>query len=553
MSNGFGSIFGPTNFNNSTRNAYMLNGTVYAGNNEIKVGGDYEQNQTFTTSHYTGGVRLRIRPCGGTAVCPAGVTQFYQHDFYTGATGTPDQVVAGYLPDGNQANPKTNRIGVYAQDKITISPTLTASLGVRWDSEDVQDYTGTTVFKIKDEWQPRVGIAWDPTGDGTSKVAASFGFFYYSIPTDLNVRSYGAQTTASSYNFSSDPYTLTQDPSAPRAIGVQGGPASEPVQSGLKGIYQQEYTLSYDKAIDPTFAVGVKGTFRYLGRTVEDRCDLDASYPEANQNTCVIINPGSNSIYSTGDFHGCLGPDYLDYSGNSATSACSSPQTFPASTAQPGQLVTSAVPAAKRQYAAVEFVAKKQIGRAFWGQVSYIWSQLKGNYDGAARQANGGQTDPGINADYDYSAFLHNAYGRLYLDRPSQFRIDGAYTAPFGLTAGLSFFLASGTPQNQIDYFNSIYGSELFGVQRGYAANGQRLPTAYEMNASLGYTLTFNPIQVTLFAQGFSLLNQQTPLDNNQEFTVNPPGTTDQYGYDYHKVTVRRQPRSLRLGARISF
>ena len=55
VSNGFGSIFGPTNNNNSKRDAYMLNGTFYASNHEIKVGGDYEDNKTFTTSYYTGG------------------------------------------------------------------------------------------------------------------------------------------------------------------------------------------------------------------------------------------------------------------------------------------------------------------------------------------------------------------------------------------------------------------------------------------------------------------------------------------------------------------
>ena len=195
----------------------------------------------------------------------------------------------------------------------------------------------------------------------------------------------------------------------------------------LKGIYQDEYTLGFDRAIDPTFAVGVKGTYRHLGRTIEDRCDVDPGYPEANSSTCLIINPGSSDRFATGDFHGCSGLDYLDYSNNPHESACNSPATFP----------SSAVPAAKREYWAGEIVAKKQIGRSLWAQVSYIYSSLLGNYDGAAKQSNGGQTDPGINADYDYAAFLTNAYGRLYLDRPNSFRLDAAYTLSFRPDAGV--------------------------------------------------------------------------------------------------------------------
>ena len=62
-SNGFGSIFGPTTNNHSTRDAYQLSGTVYAANHEIKIGGDYENNKTFTTSYYTGGTRVQIQSC----------------------------------------------------------------------------------------------------------------------------------------------------------------------------------------------------------------------------------------------------------------------------------------------------------------------------------------------------------------------------------------------------------------------------------------------------------------------------------------------------------
>ena len=57
-----------------------------------------------------------------------------------------------------------------------------------------------------------------------------------------------------------------------------------------------------------------------------------------------------------------------------------------------------------------------------------------------------GQTDPGINADFDYAAFIVNSSGRLELDRPNQGRLDAVYNAPWGLSAGLQFYVRTGTP-----------------------------------------------------------------------------------------------------------
>ncbi len=486
---------------------------------------------------------------------------------------------ARFLPDGNVANPKSVRYSAFLQDKWTIIPSLTVSLGVRWDTEDIKDYTGTTVIKLENEWQPRVGIAWDVVGDGSSKLAASYGRFYFAMPTDLNVRAYGAQTTATTWNYSSRPGRHHRGPAGPaehqragRSVhaAVQGytpgcGTGSNPAcQSNLKGIYQDEYTLGFDKALDPTFAVGVKGTYRHYGRAIEDRCDLDSSFSEANQNTCVIFNPGSDGPFGTGDFHGCQGPDYGTFNNPDVpdsfnptdptqlvASGCNSQALTPISQPlPPGGVYNSAVPKAKREYWAAEIVAKKQVGRSVFAQVSYIWSQLRGNYDGSARQSNLGQTDPGINADFDYAAFLTNADGKLYLDRPHAFRLDAAYTAPFGLTLGFSGFVRSGAPKDRVGYFNSQYGTELLLVERGSYG---RLPADYEISASAGYTIKIAPVDITLFLQAFNLLNQQTVIQVDNTYTQDIPGSPDEFFGSFDKGLTRRAPRQLQFGARISF
>src|SRR5262249_39127973 len=148
-------------------------------------------------------------------------------------------------------------------------------------------------------------VVWDPRNDGTMKVYGFFGRFYYALPTDLNVRSYGHQLFATTYNF--DPISVAQDPSV---IGhgtahIQGGVFAEPHDEGLKGIYQDEFTIGVEKAIDPTFSIGLKGEYRRFGRAVEDRCDADPNAPENNGNTCVITNPGGTGLYGSGNFTGC--------------------------------------------------------------------------------------------------------------------------------------------------------------------------------------------------------------------------------------------------------
>ncbi len=134
-------------------------------------------------------------------------------------------------------------------------------------------------------------------------------------------------------------------------------------------------------------------------------------------------------------------------------------------------------------------VARKQFTNEIWAQASFLYSSLKGNYSGAIREATG-QTDPGINADYDYYQFTFNDYGNLELDRPVQARIDAVYNAPFGLSAGAQFYVRSGLPISRLGWFNDFYPANLYLEERGTFG---RTPTDYDLNLSLGYNMTLGP------------------------------------------------------------
>ena len=170
--------------------------------------------------------------------------------------------------------------------------------------------------------------------------------------------------------------------------------------------------------------------------------------------------------------------------------------------------------------------------------MSFLYSSLKGNYSGAIREASG-QTDPGINADYDYYQFTFNDYGNLELDRPIQARIDTVYNAPFGLSMGAQFYVRSGLPVSRYGFFNNFYPDLLYLDTRGTNTRAffldNRTPTDYDLNLSLGYNINVGPVTITPQAYLYNVINRQTAT--SYDATFNPGGSF---------VTTRRAPSTAR-------
>jgi outer membrane receptor protein involved in Fe transport len=521
---GYGPVGGPTQNNEGRRHYYGGAFTAYLGNHEVKLGGDYQDDDTIGATYFTGQNLLTVRPClnatqepGGTSYCDLskapwwtninGDTRqvFFQHAAFAAGTANDYHIV----PEA-PFNVPTRRYSAFLQDQWRILPTLTANLGIRWDTESFYGLDPITgpfkAFSLTNQWSPRIGVVWDFVGDGTSKLYASAGRFYYALPTDLNARVYTANSFVQTYNY--DLSSLTQDGDAPRRELFQGGNAEgEPIDPGMKASYQDELTIGVEKALDPTLSVGLKGTYRTLGRTIEDRCDLDYLDPLANGSQCALFNPGGTGPAASGQITTCNGSE--NPTDPTAGQGCTDG-------AQPG-LPGVAIGPAKRIFRGIELTARKTFTNALWAQLSFLYSSLEGNYSGAIREASG-QTDPGINADFDYHQFLDNAYGDLELDRPVQARIDAVYTAPFGLSAGLGFYVRSGIPISRQGWFNSFYPRELFLDQRGTLA---REPTDYDMNLSASYAFEVGPVIITPMLYLYNVINRQTVVNVNQSFNPN--------------------------------
>ncbi|HTV58364.1 MAG TPA: TonB-dependent receptor [Candidatus Baltobacteraceae bacterium] len=99
-----------------------------------------------------------------------------------------------YQGIGNTDRPSSdNSLGVFVQDSWKISRKLTLNYGVRYDIEWAPIFPAATSINATAEQAlgviqgiplntknvaPRIGIAWDPWGDGKTVIRASYGIFY---------------------------------------------------------------------------------------------------------------------------------------------------------------------------------------------------------------------------------------------------------------------------------------------------------------------------------------------------------------------------------------
>jgi len=527
VSGGYGGIDGSLDHNISNRQQIRADATWARGAHELRAGGSYEHGDGRSTYSYTGLQEVTKFDEYGQP--------YYRHSF--GVASLDDLVPIASA----SFRVSVRSFASYFQDSWKPAAGLTVNAGLRYDAEDIRDYQGVSRLDLTKEWQPRLGIVWDPGRDGRTKISAFAGRFYYALPTFGTSNAFNGVVGVFTYNFS--PTSVLPDPNVIKHpdsgdADVWHPPGSTQVDSNLRGMHQDEVTLAVERLLAPALTVGIKGTYRKLGNAIEDRCDLDYTAPENEGNTCAIVNPGSAGQYARGDFIACDGLGNCGVAG------------------QPS-------PPARRYYRGIELLARESVGDRLWLQASYVYSSLRGNYDGGVNQ-NFQETSPGTTSDFDYPLLWYNASGRLFLDRPNRFRFDGYWTTPWRLSVGLQAFAASGPPLDRIGYFNFNSGYGVYLVPRGSVG---RLPTQWDANLTLAYPLTVGPATVTLQTYLFNLFNNQVPTSRDDFWTK--PGLQPPDGYpdvdsildpnqqqknpNYGKYTTRMDPRMFRAAVKVSF
>ncbi len=568
------------------------------GHHQLKAGVDIEDNRLDASQNFTGGAfvqsfadweftrYVRVDP-NGTDVC--------------GFDDNGAPRMCNFL-DELPVHGRTMNWGAFLQDSWSIMPNLTVNAGLRYEqqilnyADEIQGImdpvtgrpVGASAMHFKDLLAPRIGVIYDWTKEGRSKIYGSWGRFYESIPMDLNLRSFGGEAQYSAYwdweTQCGAPSTDERDPTLPsrpencpasptadgsvapdfgdfllgandEAFGIPSGVTL--VAPGIKGQYMDELVLGVEYELLEDLRVGLSYQNRRLGRVIED-LSSDGGH------TYFLANPGEFDEDAEADLVAQIAS--MDEDSLLRTQLQNRLELFRG---------VRGFDKPTRDYHALQLTASKRFSRSFMMQGSYTFSKLTGNFPGLF-SPDTGQLDPNISAQYDLAELMSNRGGALPHDRPHSFKVDGYYTFDLKqaghVTAGARLRALSGAPRNALGR-HAAYGQlESFILPRG--TSGRTAMTANaDVHVAYGRHLGAG-MDLEVFFELFNLLNmqQETAVDNELTTdTVDPivggseediahlkviggeMGRTIRRKQNYGNTTARTLPLSARFGVTLSF
>jgi outer membrane receptor protein involved in Fe transport len=579
-----------------------------AGHHTFKVGADIEQTTYDSHRGYTGGAFWRQ----ASAYNPAATNPASRGGNWTKRTFLDINEASGTIPclggttmcseavDGIDADTTNTNLGAYIQDSWQVRPNVTINAGLRWEQQTggVADFLkGTTdpgtgeivpdsAFTIKNMLAPRIGVIYDPTQEGRSKIFGHWGRFYESMPMDINVRAFGGEIInfsliAPSVSLSNPLQTICPEAGNAttvaqlEACGVndpafsQSGGGIEIVANSTKGQYIDEGILGAEYELMADFKMGVNYVHRSLPVAIEDMSTDGGT-------TYFVANPGESFDDEAQEW---------DDKATAAMATCdANPDAVECGLVEVYQLRADNMRTIKdldkpvRNYDAIQITANQRFSKSAMLLASYTYSRSVGNFPGLFSTETG-QLDPNLTSMYDLPDLMANRYGAMGLDRPHSLKVDGFYQFDFkkaGLVVlGASFRGQSGIPHNALGAHWAYQQGESYLLPRG-AANRSPFTWTTDVKATYGRRVTKDQT-IEAFVDVFNLFNNQEELDSDEIYTRNNANpvvggefadlrhskTLDVGGMEvnstpivnknYGNLNARQAPLSVRFGLRYTF
>ncbi|MFN2500148.1 MAG: TonB-dependent receptor domain-containing protein [Pyrinomonadaceae bacterium] len=471
-----------------------------------------------------------------------------------GLTNTPGAIGFGnFRRTGTNGKGSNLSQGIFFQDKYQPTSRLTLNLGIRFEKENLptfNQFPSLINFGWGDKIAPRLGFAYDLTGNGESKIFASYGRFFDRVKFALPRGLFGGDIflddyfeifpgeTAAQFNignviggFTGPSVCPTNgfiiagarsrcqlnrrvNANEPNAIATSGGA----VDPDLRPFRQTEFTVGAEKQFSRDYVFRARYTYKNVDEAVEDAGVRNAQDSEAY----IIGNPGRGLHLAT--------LQALGYTKSTR------PQ---------------------RRYDGLEFVVDKRLSNNWYANVNYTYSRLFGNYSGLTSSDEphliDGRLSPGVSRAFDLPHLGFNAKGekdngRLQTDRPHVFNIYGAYIFDWKNnrvhSSEFSAFqtITSGQPQTTTIYGASSITPQIL-LERGdlgrtptYSQTDFNFTHRYRWGQDKRFTMAFDLNFLNLWDQKtvtaiYTVMNPSTAVVNGPALGF--PNTTTGYSNGY--------------------
>jgi hypothetical protein len=448
-----------------------------------------------------------------------------------------DPLGRGVRADGYDETLSTMNYSVYLQDRWAVTPNLVINAGVRWEVQDMNDIYGRSQVLIWDNVAPRLGVVYDPSGEGRSRIYGSYGWFYQPLPLQLNSRAFGGlvqvtrqykQSDCANRNteINGDSHPRVDDAGQPSEWCVDGGGSTTgltggTVAPGLKGPYNQQFQLGFEQELVEDLVLNLRWVHQDLGRAVED--------VSTNGGTDFIIaNPGrdiSDHAIAAQDaecaeLERALGGLSSDSDDRGQVARELSRCQFRASAFR--ELGTM-FPKPVQTLDAWTLQLTRRLAKGWSVRASYTYSRNIGNYDGYTDPVNG-SINLGASTQYDIPDLVRNSFGPLTGTVPHMLNLDGIYSIDLRKAGRLTFAanvrVRSGIPVSvRADTANLQYRGQslIYLLPRGA---GGRVEPNYRVNLTVSYTYPLpKDIELEFIARLVNVTNAKATLRVDETYS----------------------------------
>lgn len=340
---------------------------------------------------------------------------------YVDRNGVPDQVT---LWDGDLEKGTGNRTTFFAQDDWKVSDRLTLHPGLRFSAYRGSTPTTGEIFNTN-PLSPRLGFAWDVTGDHKTVVRGHFGRFHEALSTAVwDFADTGTRTPRITYRVLAGGALQELNRVTPA-----GNTAVDP---GVRHSYVQQFFVGAERELFSDFSLKLQYTHRDF-RNIYAFIDTRSVYTPVQ-----LRDPGPDNVAGNADDGQLFTVFNLENPG----------QAF---------LLLTNPSAAQRRYDGVQLIAQKRFSRNWQLLASYTWSKTRGLANNQVTDNVGGSStsETGVFANPNSAV---NADGRNTLDFPHQIGIRGSYHSDLagGFNVSGSYTWASGGAWSRTATFRGL-------------------------------------------------------------------------------------------------